>query len=199
MVKQALAAHPKWGYLDPAWIMSIMDIESGYNPLAGPNGAGRYDGLMQVIPSTASEMSTLYDIPSGPQTDPMTSILSGTATLDNYARNIIKALNTVSLPLWTLAKAYNGGWRNLIPGSTPSASWLAAVARYLAKFEVELPIVEAQMAATAALANRPSFAPRRVRSVMPLSVKTPPPTVTTIKFEHLGTLSSHSMPIIVEP
>ncbi len=169
MVMQALAAHPRWGYLDPAWIMAIMEMESGYQPLV-VNATGRQDGLMQVIPSTAASMASLYGIPAGPQTDPMTSILSGTATLDDYARNLTKALNVVSLSLWDLAKAYNGGWKNLLPGANPSASWLAAVARYLMKFEAELPIVEEQMAATAMLANRPSFASRRMRRVMPPSV-----------------------------
>ena len=27
VVNQVLAAHPKWAYLDPAWIMAIADIE----------------------------------------------------------------------------------------------------------------------------------------------------------------------------
>jgi soluble lytic murein transglycosylase-like protein len=170
MVRQALAAHPKWAYLDPAWIMTIMDLESGYRPLV-VNATGRQDGLMQVIPSTAAQMSSIYGIPAGPQTDPMTSILSGTATLDDYARGYIKAWNTVSLELWTLAKSYNGGLSNLLPGATPSDAWLAAVGRYSAKFQVALPAIEAQMAATAALKpSRANWAPRRARAVMPLMV-----------------------------
>jgi soluble lytic murein transglycosylase-like protein len=161
MVNQALTAHPKWAYLDRAWIMTIMDIESGYQPTVW-NGAGRQDGLMQVIPSTAQEMATKYGIPAGPQTDPMTSILCGTAYLDTSARNIIAKRNAVSLPLWDLAQAYNEGFGAVEAGKLDPA--------YLAKFEAELPIIEAQMAATAALTNRPSFAPKRMRSVMPLSV-----------------------------
>lgn len=171
MVNQALAAHPKWGYLDPAWVMTIMQIESGYHPLV-VNATGRQDGLMQVIPPTAADMASLYGTPAGPQTDPMTSILSGTAYLDHCSRSLIKALNALSLPLWTVAKAYNGGWGNLVPGvdPPPSARWLAAVARYLVKFQAALPVVEAQMEAMAMLTGKASFASRRVRCVMPLSV-----------------------------
>jgi hypothetical protein len=42
--------------------------------------------------------------------------------------------------------------------------------KYLADFQAALPIIEAQMAATASSRSSPSFAPRRVRAVMPLSV-----------------------------
>jgi soluble lytic murein transglycosylase-like protein len=149
--------------------MTIMDIESGYRPLVW-NGAGRQDGLMQVIPSTAMEMAGTYNIASGPQTDPMISILSGTATLDDYARGYIKAWNVHSLDLWTLAKSYNGGLKNLLPNPDPppSANLLAAVARYLIKFQSQLPVIEAQMSATATVMNKPNFAPRRSRAVMPL-------------------------------
>jgi soluble lytic murein transglycosylase-like protein len=167
MIQQAIGAHPKWAYIDPAWVMTIFDIESGFQPLVW-NGAGRQDGLGQVIPSTAAEMASLYGIPAGPQTDPQISTLSTLAYMDHSARSIIKARNAVSLPLWDVAKAYNGGWGNLVPGATPSASWAAAVARYLAKFQAELPVIEAKMEGTSNLTNRPSFAPRRVRAVMPL-------------------------------
>src|ERR1700747_1444608 len=103
MVNQALGAHPKWTYLDPAWIMDIMDIESGYQPLV-VNATGRQDGLMQGSPTTAPQMAAKSDFPAGPQTDPMTSILSGTAYLDTSARDIIAKRNAVSLPLWDLAQ-----------------------------------------------------------------------------------------------
>jgi hypothetical protein len=115
---------------------------------------------MQVIPSTAQEMAAIYGIPMGPQTDPMISILSGTATLDDYARGIIKERNAVSLPLWDLAQAYNEGMGALEAGKLDP--------KYLARFTAELPIVEAQMEATANLMSLPSFAPRRVRAVLPL-------------------------------
>jgi soluble lytic murein transglycosylase-like protein len=171
MVNQILAVHRKWSYLDPAWVMTIGMVESGLRPLV-VNATGRQDGIMQVTPPTAVDMASIYGIPVGPQTDPMTSFLSGIATLDDYARGYIKAWNTVSLDLWTLAKSYNGGLKNLLPNPEPppSSAWLAAVARYLVKFEAELPIMEQQMAATALLTNKPSFAPRRMRAVMPLSV-----------------------------
>jgi soluble lytic murein transglycosylase-like protein len=162
MVNQVLATHPKWSYLDPAWIMAIMYLESGYRPLV-INATGRQDGLMQVIPSTAQDMASLYRIPAAPQTDPMTSILCGTAYLDDSARSIIKERNALSLPLWDLAQAYNEGFGAVEIGRLDPA--------YLAKFQAALPIIEAQMEATAALTNHPSFAPRRVRSVMPLSVR----------------------------
>ncbi len=160
MVMQALAVHPKWGYLDPAWVMAIMDIESGYQPLV-VNATGRQDGLMQVIPPTAASMAALYGIPAGPQTDPMTSILSGTTYLDDSARSIIKFRNAVSLPLWDLAVAYNEGFGAVEQGRLDPA--------YLAKFEAELPIIETQMAATARLLPRASFVPRMARVTMPLS------------------------------
>jgi hypothetical protein len=159
MVMQVLATHPKWSYLDPAWIMAIMDIESGYQPLV-TNATGRQDGLMQVIPPTASAMASLYGIPSGPETDPMISILSGTAYLDDSARSIIKFRNAVSLPLWDLAVAYNEGFGAMEQGRLDPA--------YLMKFEVELPIVERQMAATAMATKNSRFAPQMMRSVMPL-------------------------------
>jgi soluble lytic murein transglycosylase-like protein len=161
MINQALAAHPKWAYLDPAWIMSIMDIESGYQPLV-VNPTGRQDGLMQVIPSTAAAMAALYGIPVGPQTDPMISILSGTAYLDDSARSIIKFRNAVSLPLWDLAQAYNEGFAAV-------EAWKKDPA-YLAKFQVELPIIEQQMTGTADLTKRPSLAPRRSRVALPLRI-----------------------------
>jgi hypothetical protein len=103
----------------------------------------------------------------------MTSILSGTATLDDYARGYIKAWNKVSLDLWTLVKSYNGGLKNLLPNPEPppTATWLANVARYLADFEAQLPVIEAQMTATAALMpSRANWAPQRRRAVMPLMV-----------------------------
>jgi soluble lytic murein transglycosylase-like protein len=159
MVNQALAVHPKWSYLDPAWVMTIMDIESGYRPLV-VNATGRQDGLMQVIPSTAAAMAALYGISAGPQTDPMTSILSGIAYMDDSARSIIKSRGAVSLPLWDLAQAYNEGFGAVEAGRLAPA--------YLAKFQAALPIIEAQMAATANLTNKPGFAPRRMRAVMPL-------------------------------
>jgi soluble lytic murein transglycosylase-like protein len=161
MVRQTLAAHPKWQYLDPAWIMTIMDIESGNNPNAGPNGAGRYDGLMQVIPPTAAAMATLYGIQAGPQTNPMVSIQSGIGYLDDSARSIAKFRNVPSIPLWDLAQAYNEGFGAV-------EAWKVDAA-YLAKFQGELPIIEAQMEATAMLTNKPSFVPRGMRSVMPIS------------------------------
>jgi soluble lytic murein transglycosylase-like protein len=161
MIGQAIAANPKWVYIDGAWVLAIMDIESGNQPLV-VNATGRQDGLMQVIPSTAAAMAALYDIPVGPQTNPMISILSGIGYLDDSARSIIKFRNAVSLPLWDLAQAYNEGFAAV-------EAWKKDPA-YLAKFQAELPIIEAQMAATAALTNRPSFAPRGRRVVMPLSV-----------------------------
>jgi soluble lytic murein transglycosylase-like protein len=169
MINRALAMHPKWAYLDPAWILSIMKIESGYNPTV-INATGRQDGLMQVEPPTAQDMARLYGVPEAPQTSPMIAILSGTAYLDHCSRSLIKALNTTSLPLWSVAKAYNGGWGNLVPGAIPSARWLAAVARYLLKFQAALPIVELQMEATAMLADQVSFAPRSVVRAAPQSV-----------------------------
>ena len=162
MVDQALAAHPKWGYLDPAWIMTIMNNESGYQPLV-VNATGRQDGLMQVIPTTAAEMAAKYGIPAGPQTDPMTSILCGIAYLDTSARDIIAKRNAVSLPLWDLAQAYNEGFGAVEAGKLDPA--------YLTKFQNELPIIEAQMAATAAtMPQHANWAPKRVRVVLPLRV-----------------------------
>jgi hypothetical protein len=103
----------------------------------------------------------------------MISILSGSATLDDYARGYIKAWNVVSLDLWTLVKSYNGGLKNLLPNPNPppTAKWLANVARYLADFEAQLPVIEEQMAATAKrVPNLAHWAPLRRRSVMPLMV-----------------------------
>jgi hypothetical protein len=105
-------------------------------------------------------MAALYGIAATPQTDPMISILSGTAYMDDSARSIIKSRNAVSLPLWDLVQAYNEGFGALEAGKI--------VPNYLAKFQAALPIIEAQMEATASLTNKPSFAPRRMRSVMPL-------------------------------
>lgn len=144
MVNQALGAHPKWQYLDPAWIMTIMQMESGYQPLV-VNATGRQDGLMQVIPPTAAAMAALYGIPAGPQTDPMTSILSGTAYLDDSARSIIKFRNAASLPLWDLVQSYNEGFGAVEEGRTDP--------QYLTKFMLGLPILQAQMAATAAMSG----------------------------------------------
>ena len=140
MVKQVLASWPHWSYLDPSWIMTIMDLESGYQPLVW-NGAGRQDGLMQVIPATAAEMATKYGIAAGPQTDPMVSILSGIAYLDTSARDIIAKRATASLPLWDLVQAYNEGFAAVEAGRLDTA--------YLIKYQSALPIIQAQMAATA--------------------------------------------------
>ncbi|MGH6741743.1 MAG: lytic transglycosylase domain-containing protein, partial [Bradyrhizobium sp.] len=136
--------HSKWSYLDAAWILTLMKMESGYQPLV-VNATGRQDGLMQVIPSTAAAMATLYGIPAVPQTDPMTSIRSGTACLDDSARRIIKERGVASLPLWDLVQAYNEGFGALEAGRLDPA--------YLTKFQLGLPIIQAQMAATAAMAN----------------------------------------------
>jgi soluble lytic murein transglycosylase-like protein len=160
MILQTLAARPKWQYLGPAIPLAIMDIESGNNPNAGPNGAGRFDGLMQVIPSTAQAMATLYGIQAIPQTNPMVSIQSGIAYLDDSARSIIRFRNTLSLSVWDLMVAYNEGFGAVERGRLDPA--------YLAKSQGELPIIEQQMTATASLAKRASFAPSMLRAVMPL-------------------------------
>jgi soluble lytic murein transglycosylase-like protein len=140
IVNQVLAARPKWSYLDPSWILTIIDIESGYRPLAGPNSANRFDGLMQVIPTTALQMSMKYGIPVGPQTDPTTSVTSGTAYLDASARDIIAKRGAKSVDLWEVAQAYNEGFAAIEAGKLDPA--------YLQKFELNLPIVQAQMHAT---------------------------------------------------
>lgn len=142
MVNQVLANWPHWQYLDPSWIMTIMDIESGYQPLVW-NGAGRQDGLMQVIPSTAQSMSTKYNIAAGPQTDPMISILSGIAYLDTSARDIIAKRKASSLPLWDLVQAYNEGFGAVEQGKLDP--------NYLKKFVANLPVIQAQIAATGAM------------------------------------------------
>ncbi len=160
MTMQALAAHPRWAYLDPAIVLAIMDIESGYQPLV-VNATGRQDGLMQVIPPTAAAMASLYGIPAGPQTDPMTSILSGTGYLDDSARSIIRFRNTLSLSAWDLMTAYNEGFGAVEQGRLDPA--------YTTKCQAELPIIEAQMAGTAMQPGRASSASRRVRAIMPLS------------------------------
>ena len=144
MVKQVLASWPHWSYLDPSWIMTIMDLESGYRPLVW-NGAGRQDGLMQVIPSTAAEMAQKYNIPAGPQTDPMTSILSGTAYLDASARDIIAKRQTTWLPLYDLVQAYNEGFGSVEAGKKDPT--------YLNKFVAQLPVIQAQMAASASVVS----------------------------------------------
>jgi soluble lytic murein transglycosylase-like protein len=167
MINQVLVAHPKWSYLDPAWILTFVMRESGGRPLV-INPTGRQDGLMQVEPSTAQEMAVAYGIPAGPQTDSMVSLLSGTAYLDTCARKIIAAWNWVSLPLWTLVKSYNGGYGHFLPNAVIPPDVAGRLATYLAYWQAELPIVEQQMEATASLTNKPSLAPRRMRSVMPL-------------------------------
>jgi soluble lytic murein transglycosylase-like protein len=145
IVDQVLAARPEWSYLDPSWVMTIIDIESGYRPLAGPNSANRFDGLMQVIPSTAAYMAQLYGIPAGPQTDPTTSIQSGIGYMDASARDIIAKRGVKSLDLWELAQAYNEGYGAIEAGRLDPA--------YLQKFELNLPIVQAQMHATSMTAQ----------------------------------------------
>jgi hypothetical protein len=160
MVNQALAAHPKWGYIDPAWVMTIFGIESGFQPLVW-NGAGRQDGLGQVIPSTAAEMASLYGIPAGPQTDPQVSTLSTIAYMDDSARSIIKFRGTTTLPLWDLAQAYNEGFAAVEAGKLDP--------KYLVKFQAELPVIEAQMAGTAMVTSEARFEPMRARIVMPIA------------------------------
>jgi soluble lytic murein transglycosylase-like protein len=159
MVMQVLNLHPKWVYIDPAWIMAIMNNESGYNPTV-VNATGRQDGLMQVIPSTAQQMSSVYGIPSSPQTDPMTSILCGTAYLDYSARQITQFRKTPSLPLWDLVQAYNEGLGAVEQGKLDTA--------YLIKFQNELPIIEAQMAATAVMTAKMAITPKLLRNVIPV-------------------------------
>src|SRR5271165_495193 len=139
MIKQVLATWVHWSYLDPSWILTIMDIESGYNPTV-VNATGRQDGLMQVIPTTAVEMATKYGIPDGPQTDPMTSIVSGIAYLDTSARDIIAKRGTTSLPLYDLVQAYNEGFGAVEAGKLDP--------NYRNKFIAQLPVIQAEMAAT---------------------------------------------------
>jgi hypothetical protein len=116
---------------------------------------------MQVIPSTAISMSVKYGIPAGPQTTPMVSILSGMGYLDASARDIIAKRNAVSLPLWDLDQAYNEGMAAIEAGKLDPV--------YNAKFQVALPIIEDEMAATAKLMpHLAKWAPQRRRSVMPL-------------------------------
>ena len=138
-----------------------MDIESGYRPLV-VNATGRQDGLMQVIPPTAAAMASLYGISTElGQTDPMTSILCGIAYLDDSARSIIKFRNVLSLSVWDLMVAYNEGFGAVEQGRLDQA--------YLVKSQSELPIIEAQMAATALIKQLARFAPNMSRVVMPLA------------------------------
>ena len=166
MINQTLAARPGWKYLYPAIPLAIVHIESGDNPNAGPNGAGRFDGLGQVIPPTAAAMAALYGIPAGPQTDPIISIQSCIAYIDDSARSIIKFRNTLSLSAWDLMTAYNEGFGAVEQGRLDPA--------YTAKSQAELPIIESQMAGTASAGpasltqrERNSFVPSRSRLVMP--------------------------------
>ena len=144
MIQQVRAQWIHWSYIDPSWVLTFMKIESGYQPLVW-NGAGRQDGLMQVIPSTAVAMAAKYNIPATPQTDPMVSIVSGMAYIDTSARAIIASRGTASLDLWDLAQAYNEGYGAVEAGRLDIA--------YLTKYQAALPIIEAQMAATATTAN----------------------------------------------
>lgn len=160
LINQILIDHPKWVYLDPAWGLTFVQIESGGDPTvkASDYATTGSIGLMQVTSATAAQMASAYGIPKGPQTDPRLSLQSGYAYLDYSARDIIKKRNTKSLPLWDLVDAYNEGY-GAVEAGRPDP-------RYLSDFQAALPIIEAQLAASARFA--PSFAPRRMRAVMPL-------------------------------
>jgi hypothetical protein len=109
-------------------------------------------------------MAAVYGIPARPQTDPFTSLRSGYGYLDYSARDIIKKRKAVSLPLWDLVDAFNEGY-GAVEAGRPDP-------KYLADFQATLPIIEAQMAATASTRMAASFAPRRGRIVMPLAAQT---------------------------
>ena len=162
LINQILVDHPKWTYLDPAWGLTFVEIESGGDPTvkASDYATTGSIGLMQVTSATAAQMASAYGIPKGPQTDPMLSLQSGYAYLDYSARDIIKKRNVKSLPLWDLIEAYNEGYGGEEAGRH--------VPRYLAEFQAALKIIEAQMEATASTRYAPSFAPRLVRAAMPL-------------------------------
>jgi soluble lytic murein transglycosylase-like protein len=158
MTKQVLVTHPKWAYLDPAWILTIMSVESGFNPTV-VNATGRQDGLMQVIPGTAQDMAKAYGIPAIPQTDPMTSILCGIAYLDYSARDIIRARNTTNLPLWDLFQAYNEGFSAVEAGKLDS--------KYLVKCQATLPLITAQIAGTNMILGVAMVSSAPLRMVIP--------------------------------
>lgn len=96
--------------LEPYLIASVINVESGYNPKA-KSSAGAI-GLMQIIPSTASYVSTLYDIDYKTENDllnPNVNIEIGSAYL-RYLLNKFEELETA-------LASYNAG-------ETVVRSWL---------------------------------------------------------------------------
>lgn len=109
IVRSTIASRPGFRWLMPSWIMASIQVESSFQPLV-VNATGRQDGLMQVIPSTVTQMQTAYALgPLPPQTDPATSILCGVCYLDWTARRLISAWGIPSIPLSAVIEGYNEG------------------------------------------------------------------------------------------
>ncbi len=94
-------ASEKYG-LDPAFVMAVIDTESGFEPSAESNAGAR--GLMQIMPDTGAWIAEKLDIDDFEEDDlynPETSIRLGVWYLD-YLENRFTLNETV-------AASYNAG------------------------------------------------------------------------------------------
>ena len=133
--QQAIAFNPKFAWIKPSWVMAWIDREGGFtNPLV-VNTEGRKDGPMQVIPSTVIEVAQAYGWNLMlPQTDPWTSILTGTGYVNLEARQLLGGLHMGgSLPLDDVVQTYNIGPTAFLRGSrntTYLLNWLKSQAKF---------------------------------------------------------------------
>jgi soluble lytic murein transglycosylase-like protein len=132
-IQQILGSSVHLSWIRPSWIMALIRIESGWQPLV-VNATGRQDGLMQVIPATASSMEMQYRLPSDlPQTDVFTSINTGTHYVDYCGRYLLRAFGTPTIPLGAVIESYNEGPGAVLAGRMVSnyyLKWAAAQQSY---------------------------------------------------------------------
>ena len=116
IVRTVLASRLTFAWIRPSWVMATIEVESSFQPLA-VNTAGRLDGLMQVIPTTVTQVQQAYSLGALlPQTDPHTSITCGSCVLDWTARKLIADWTAAGdlqpgegIPVSAVIEGYNEG------------------------------------------------------------------------------------------
>jgi soluble lytic murein transglycosylase-like protein len=134
LIQRAAAAQG----LDPALVAAVIEVESGFNPLAvSPRGAG---GLMQIMPETWRELN-----PAGPCLgdhrpparekgclfDPAANVASGTrhlrSLLDRFAGDVRLALAAYNAGAGAVERAAPPGQRGAVPALAETRSYTELV------------------------------------------------------------------------
>jgi hypothetical protein len=117
LIRQIITSRGVLAWIKPSYIMAEVAIESDNWDPNSKNPTTSSWGLMQVQVGTVAEVVRDYALGSiGPQTDPLTSLETGTLYFNTCARKIIAARGARSLYLEEIAEAYQQGWAGFLAG-----------------------------------------------------------------------------------